>query len=123
MSKKDIKLAEMELQFAELVWKEEPIPSGELVKLCEKELQWKKSTTYTVLRKLCQRGVLQNEDSVVTAMIKEKEYYAIQSEVFVKETFQGSLPGFLAAFMSRKKLNEKQIAEIEAMIEAYREEK
>lgn len=123
MRKKEIKLAEMELQFAELVWKKEPIPSGELVKLCEKELQWKKSTTYTVLRKLCQRGVLQNEDSVVTAVIKEKEYFAIQSEVFVEDTFQGSLPGFLAAFMSRKKLSEKQIAEIEAMIEAYREEK
>ncbi len=120
---REIKLAEVELQFAELIWKSEPIPSGELVKLCEKELNWKKSTTYTVLRKLCQRKVLQNENAVVTALVKRDEYFAMQSEQFVKDTFQGSLPGFLSAFMSRHKLNEKQISEIEEMIDAYRKEK
>lgn len=117
---KEIKLAEVELQFAELIWEAEPIPSGELVKLCEKELNWKKSTTYTVLRKLCQRKVLQNEDSIVTSLIKKDEYFAIQSEQFVEDTFQGSLPGFLSAFMSRRKLSDKQVSEIEEMIEAYR---
>lgn len=116
-----IKLAEIESRFVELVWQSEPINSGELVLLCEKELNWKKSTTYTVLRRLCQKGVLKNEDAVVTSLIKKEEYYAIQSEQFVEDTFQGSLPQFLAAFMSRKKLNAKQIAQIQKMIEDYQE--
>ena len=117
---KQIKLAEVELQFAELIWESEPVPSGELVKLCEEKLNWKKSTTYTVLRKLCQRGILQNEDSVVTSLVKREEYFAIQSEQFVEDAFQGSLPGFLSAFMSRKRLSEKQITQIEEMIEDYK---
>ena len=116
-----IKLAEIESRFVELVWQSEPINSGELVLLCEKELNWKKSTTYTVLRRLCQKGVLKNEDAVVTSLIKKEEYYAIQSEQFVEDTFQGSLPQFLAAFMSRKKLSSKQIAQIQKMIEDYQE--
>lgn len=116
-----IKLAEIESRFVELIWQSEPINSGELVLLCEKELNWKKSTTYTVLRRLCQKGVLKNEDAVVTSLIKKEEYYAIQSEQFVEDTFQGSLPQFLAAFMSRKKLSAKQIAQIQKMIEDYQE--
>ena len=116
-----IKLAEIESKFVELVWQSEPINSGELVLLCEKELNWKKSTTYTVLRRLCQKGVLKNEDAIVTSLIKKEEYYAIQSEQFVEDTFQGSLPQFLAAFMSRKKLSPKQIAQIQKMIEDYQE--
>lgn len=116
-----IKLAEIESRFVELVWQSEPINSGELVLLCEKELNWKKSTTYTVLRRLCQKGVLINEDAVVTSLIKKEEYYAIQSEQFVEDTFQGSLPQFLAAFMSRKKLSPKQIAQIQKMIEDHEE--
>lgn len=116
-----IKLAEIESRFVELVWQSEPINSGELVLLCEKELNWKKSTTYTVLRRLCQKGVLKNEDAIVTSLIKKDEYYAIQSEQFVEDTFHGSLPQFLAAFMSRKKLNPKQIAQIQKMIEDYQE--
>lgn len=115
------RLAETESKFVELIWRKEPIPSGELVKLCEKELNWKKSTTYTVLRRLCQQGVLQNEDAIVTAKIKRDEYYGIQSEQFVEDTFQGSLPQFMAAFMSRKKLSRKQIAEIQQLINAYKE--
>lgn len=116
-----IKLAEIESRFVELIWQSEPINSGELVLLCEKELNWKKSTTYTVLRRLCQKGVLKNEDAVVTSLIKKEEYYAIQSEQFVEDTFQGSLPQFLAAFMSRKKLSAKQIAQIQKMIEDYQD--
>ena len=116
-----IKLAEIESKFVELVWQSEPINSGELVLLCEKELNWKKSTTYTVLRRLCQKGVLKNEDAIVTSLIKKEEYYAIQSEQFVEDTFQGSLPQFLAAFMSRKKLSPKQIAQIQKMIEDYQD--
>lgn len=117
----DIKLAETEGRFAALVWEREPISSGELVQLCEKELNWKKSTTYTVLRRLCEKGILKNEDATVTSIVKREEYMALQSEQFVEETFDGSLPHFLAAFMSRKKLSKKQIEEIQHMIDTYEE--
>lgn len=116
----DIKLAETEKRFVELIWQNEPLLSGELVTLCEKELNWKKSTTYTVLRRLCQKGILQNKDSVVTSLIKKMEYMARYSEQMVEETFEGSLPQFVAAFMSRKKLSEKQIEEIQSLIDSYK---
>lgn len=115
----DFKLADAEKKFVELVWQSEPLLSGELVTLCEKELNWKKSTTYTVLRRLCQKGILQNEDSVVTSLINKMEYMARCSEETLEETFDGSLPQFVAAFMSRKKLNKKQIEEIQSLIDNY----
>lgn len=121
MAEKDIKLAEIESRFVELVWRKEPVSSGELVLLCEKELNWKKSTTYTVLRRLCQKGILKNEEAVVTSVIKKEEYMARCSEQIVEDTFEGSLPQFVAAFMSRKKLNRKQIDEIQKLIDAYKE--
>ncbi|HBA49341.1 MAG TPA: BlaI/MecI/CopY family transcriptional regulator [Lachnospiraceae bacterium] len=117
----DIKLAETESRFAELIWQNEPIPSGELVALCERELNWKKSTTYTVLRRLCQKGILQNENAVVTSRIKKEEYMALCSEQVLEDIFEGSLPRFVAAFMSRKKLNRKQIDEIQKLIDSYGE--
>lgn len=117
----DIKIAETEYKFAELIWEREPIGSGELVKLCEKELNWKKSTTYTVLRRLCEKGIFQNQSAQVTSLIKKEEYMALCSEQFVEETFEGSLPMFLAAFMRRKKLSKKQITEIQQMIDSYEE--
>ena len=112
----ELKLGVVETRFADIIWQNEPIPSGELVKICEKELSWKKPTTYTVLRKLCERGIFQNQDSVVTSLISREEYYAKWSEQFVEETFKGSFPAFLAAFSSRKKLSEKDIAELEKLI-------
>ena len=115
----DFKLADAEKKFVELVWQREPLLSGELVALCERELNWKKSTTYTVLRRLCQKGILQNEDSVVTSLINKMEYMARCSEETLEETFDGSLPQFVAAFMSRKKLNKKQIEEIQSLIDNY----
>lgn len=121
MAEKDIKLAEIESRFVELVWRKEPVSSGELVLLCEKELNWKKSTTYTVLRRLCQKGILKNEEAVVTSVIKKEEYMARCSEQIVEDTFEGSLPQFVAAFMSRKKLSRKQIDEIQKLIDAYKE--
>ena len=102
------------------VWEKEPVESGELVKLAQQELEWKKSTTYTVLKRLCQRGLFQNTDGVVTSIISRAEYYALQSEKFVEDTFEGSLPAFLAAFTARKKLSEKEIAELQALIDASR---
>ena len=116
----DFKLADAEKKFVELVWQREPLLSGELVSLCERELNWKKSTTYTVLRRLCQKGILQNEDSVVTSLINKMEYMARCSEETLEETFDGSLPQFVAAFMSRKKLNKKQIEEIQSLIDNYK---
>lgn len=118
----DIKLGAVESRFAEIIWNSEPVASGRLVKLCEKELNWKKPTTYTVLRKLCERGIFQNENGIVSSKIKKDEFYAMQSEKFIDETFAGSLPSFLAAFSKRKSLSKKDIEEIEKMISTYREE-
>lgn len=108
----DYKLGEIEKRFADLIWDNEPINSGELVKLAEKELTWKKSTTYTILRRLCERGIFQNNESVVTSQISKEEFMARQSEQFVEETFNGSLPKFLTAFSRRKKLSETEIKEV-----------
>lgn len=115
----DIRLGEIESRFVELIWQREPIASGDLVMLCEQELNWKKSTTYTVLRRLCQKGILRNEDAVVTSRIKKQEYMARCSEQVLEDTFEGSLPRFVAAFMSRKKLSRKQIQEIQKLIDEY----
>lgn len=118
----NMELGEVQLQFAEIVWREEPIASGELVKICEKELNWKKPTTYTVLRKLCEKGLLQNRDGTVTSLLSREEYYSVKSEQFVENTFEGSLPAFLAAFTSRKKLSKNEVDEIQRMIDAFRKE-
>ncbi len=114
------KLAPIETIFANLIWSHEPISSGELVKLCEKELGWKKSTTYTILKRLCNRGIFQNQHSIVTSLISHQDYLALQSQNFVEETFEGSLPLFLAAFTRRRKLSQKEIAELQKWIEENR---
>lgn len=115
------KLGVIETRFAELIWAHAPISSGELVKLCLQELEWKKSTTYTVLKKLCDQGLFQNDGGMVTTLVSREEFYALQSEKFVEENFHGSLPAFLAAFTARKSLSEKEIAEIRRMIDAIGE--
>lgn len=116
----DTKLGVVETHFAEIIWANEPLASGELVKICTKELGWKKSTTYTVLKKLCERGLFQNREGTVSSLISKQEFQAMQSEQFVEETFEGSLPQFLTAFASRKKLSDKEIAEIQRIIDANR---
>ena len=113
----DYRLGEMEQRFAQLIWAHEPIGSGELVKLCEKELNWKKSTTYTCLKRLCEKGIFQNEDGIVTSILSQEEFVAKQSEQFVEDTFKGSLPGFLAAFCSRKKLSKDEVEALKRIIE------
>ena len=118
----DMKLGVVESRFAEIVWKNEPIHSRELAKICEKELNWKRPTTYTVLRKLCERGLFQNQKGIVTSIISKQEFHAIQSEKFVEDTFQGSLPAFLTAFVSRKPLTTDEISKIKEMIDSYEEE-
>lgn len=109
----------MERRFADLTWDNEPINSGELVKLCEKEFGWKKSTTYTMLRRLCDKGLFQNLDAVVSSILTREEFLTLQSEQFVDETFDGSLPLFLAAFAQRKQLTEKEIRELQKLIDEH----
>ena len=115
------RLGVVEQKFASLIWENEPISSGELVKLCLKELEWKKSTTYTVLKKLCDKGIFRNENGSVTSVISQEKFFALQSKSFVDETFEGSLPAFIAAFTKNQTLSKKDIAEIRAMIDAYGE--
>ena len=118
----ELRLGIVESRFADLIWANEPLHSRDLVQLCQKELNWKKPTTYTVLRKLCEKGIFQNTDSMVTSRISRREFYAMQSEKFVEQSFAGSLPAFLAAFTARKALTQEEIAEIRRMIDSMGEE-
>ena len=116
----ELRMGAIESRFADMIWENEPVPSPELVKLAEREFNWKKSTTYTVLKRLCERGIFQNQSGIVTSLISRQDFYAVQSEKFVEETFSGSLPAFLAAFTTRKKLSEEEIAELQALIDQSR---
>lgn len=115
------KLGAVESRFADIIWSYEPLPSRELVALCQQQLNWKKPTTYTVLRKLCERGIFKNQDGLVSSVISRQEFYAMQSEKFVEETFDGSLPAFLAAFTTRKNLTAEEVANIRSLIASYEE--
>ena len=119
---KDMELGAVQERFADIVWENEPVGSGELVKICESRLNWKKPTTYTVLRKLCEKGLLQNENGVVSSRISRDEFYSAKSEQIIDESYDGSLPAFVAAFISKKKLTHKEVQEIQAMIDTFREE-
>ena len=111
------KLGVIEARFADLIWQNQPLSSGTLVRLCEEELGWKKSTTYTVLKKLCQRGIFRNECGEVAALISREEFFSAQSRRFVEESFDGSLPAFIAAFSAGKGLSAEEIAQIRRMID------
>ncbi|WP_072904613.1 BlaI/MecI/CopY family transcriptional regulator [Hathewaya proteolytica] len=113
------KLAETESKFAQIIWDNEPISSGELVRKCEEKFNWKKSTTYTVLKKLCQRGIFKNEDAIVTSVITREQFDCIKSKEFVKESFSGSLPKFLAAFMGEKKIDKEEAKRLKDIIDKY----
>ncbi len=115
----ELKIGMVEAQFAEIIWENEPMTTKELVSVCEKELNWKRTTTYTVLKKLCEKGIFKTENSTVTSLISKEEFYAIQSEQFVSDTFMGSLPAFIAAFTTRKKPTAKEIDEIRRMIDSF----
>ena len=117
------KVFESEYRFCLILWERQPVKSGELVNLCRERLGWKPTTTYTVLKKLCVRGIFQNHNSMVTSLISQEEFYAAESEAFVEERFSGSLPAFLAAFIRRKKLTDKEIEELQRLIDASRREK
>lgn len=118
----DYRLARGEAKFAELIWRNEPITSMDLVKLCEKEMNWKKSTTYTVLKKLCEKGLFQNKNTIVSSLIKKDEFYARQSRRFVEDIFGGSLPKFLTAFIGGSSLSDRQAEELKKLIDRHKEE-
>lgn len=117
----EYKLGVVESHFADIVWTNEPMSTGELVKLCEAELNWKRTTTYTVLKKLGEKGIFRLQDGIVTSLISREDYYAAQSEKFVSETFDGSLPAFFAAFTKRKSVSRKELEEIRRMIDSFEE--
>ncbi len=114
----ELKLAVVESRFADIIWQNEPIASRELAKVCERELGWKRTTTYTVLKKLCDRGIFQNQDGIVCSLLSKADFYGMQGQQLVEEAFDGSLPAFIAAFTKRKALSQEEIAEIRRMIDS-----
>lgn len=118
----DCQMGAVEARFADIIWENEPLSSAELVKKSEKAFNWKKSTTYTVLKRLCEKGIFLNEGGRVTSLVSRQEFYSRQSEKFVDETFGGSLPAFLAAFTSRKRLSEREVEQLRKMVDSYKEE-
>ena len=115
-----ITLGEMESRFAEIIWESGDIPSGKLVKICREKFDWKKSTTYTMLKRLCEKGIFENDGGIVRAVISKDEFAAIKGEELVEESYGGSLPKFLAAFAGRTKIAPEELDEIQKIIDDYR---
>ena len=115
----DGRLGTVESRFADIVWTNAPLTTGELIKLCERELHWKRTTTYTVLKKLCERGLFQLENSVVSVLMPREDYYAKCSKQFVDDVFQGSLPAFITAFTSKQRLSQEEVRQIREMIDSW----
>lgn len=115
----ETRLGAVEGHFADIVWDHAPLTTKELVALCEQELHWKRTTTYTVLKKLCNRGIFAMNDSMVTVRISREEFHAMQSEEIVDNVFHGSLPAFIAAFATRKDLNREELDEIQKLIDSF----
>ena len=114
-----MKLSDSEYRFMQIVWDHAPLGSGKLVELCLQHLGWKKSTTYTTLKKLCDKGYLQNEQAVVSVLISKEQAHTQESDYFVNRTFGGSLPQFLTAFLGEKKLSRSEVLELKKMIEEH----
>lgn len=112
------KVFESEYRFCLLLWEHEPVKSSELVKLCQEKLGWKKTTTYTVIKRLSQRGVVKSENSVVTSLVSKDQVQAAEMEELMEKTFEGSIPAFLAAFTRQRKLSEREIGEIRRMLDS-----
>lgn len=117
----ELKLCESDYRFMSVIWENEPVTSRKLVDLCAQKLGWKKSTTYTTLKKLCDKGFAQNIETVVSSLILQSQVQLYESERFVERTFEGSLPRFLIAFLGGKTLSEKEAAELKRLIDAHRE--
>lgn len=115
------KIFESEYRFCEILWENEPVTSSELVRLCRERLEWKKSTTYTVIRRPSERGVLKSEDAVVTSLVSREDAQSAESTEVVERTFSGSLPSFIAAFTRKKNLSRQEIDEIQKIIDNYKD--
>lgn len=118
----EIQLGNLETKFAEMIWEKEPVTSSELVKMAAAELDWKRTTTHTVLRRLIDKGLFMNENGTVTSLVSKQEFYSMQSRKFVDDSFNGSLPAFIAAFASGKKLSQSEVDEIQKMIDEFKGE-
>ncbi|MCI9123535.1 MAG: BlaI/MecI/CopY family transcriptional regulator [Eubacterium sp.] len=116
------KLGEMEARFADLIWAQAPIRSGDLAKLCEKQFDWKRTTTYTMLKRLCSRGIFSNENGTVLIKMTKEEFQAGQGSAFIQEHFEGSLPLFLTAFSRKNKLKKEDVEKLQQLIDSYRKE-
>lgn len=113
----EIQLGVIEARFADIIWEHEPVTSSELVKLAAEAFTWKRTTTHTVLKRLCEKGLFQNNKGTVTCLISRSQFYSLQSKKFVEETFDGSLPAFIAAFTKNSPLTTKEAAEIRKIID------
>lgn len=119
----DLQMGAIESRFADIIWQHEPLSAAELAKYSEEQLTWKKTTSYTVLKRLCDKGIFKNENGIVTSLISREAFYAMRSEKFVEETFDGSLPAFLAAFTAGRKLTPEEVTYLRRMVAAHEEEK
>ncbi len=115
------KIFESEYRFCEILWENEPVSSSELVRLCNEKLEWKKSTTYTVIRRLSERGILKSEGAVVTSLVSREDVQSAESAEVVDRTFSGSLPSFIAAFTRKKQLSKQEVDEIQKIIDTYKD--
>lgn len=117
---RELRMGTAEAKFADMIWDNEPVSSGDLAKLANQAFGWKKTTAFTVLKRLCERGLFQNQNGTVTSLLSREAFYARHSELYVEETFGGSLPAFLAAFGTRKKLTDKEVDEVQKIIDSMR---
>ena len=117
----NLKLCESDYRFMTIIWDNEPLASGKLVELCRERLGWKKSTTYTTLKKLCEKGFARNSDTIVSSLVARDQVQAYASEHFVEQTFAGSLPKFLVAFLGDKKISDEEAAELKRLIDEHKE--
>ena len=117
----ELRLCESDYRLMTVIWENEPVSSGKLVEICGKKLGWKKSTTYTTLKKLCEKGFAQNRETIVSSLIPKENVQAYASEHFVEHTFEGSLPGFLASFLGGKTISDREAAELKRLIDEHKE--
>ena len=115
------KIFESEYRFCLILWEHEPISSGKLVELCKEHLGWSKATTYTVIRRLSERGILKNENTIVTSLVSKEEAQKSRLEEMVEETFEGSMPAFIAAFSKGKRLSREDVEQLRQLIDSYEE--
>jgi len=116
------KIHEGEYRFCLILWEHEPVKSKELVRLCQEQLGWKSTTTYTIIKRLSERGILKNENTIVTSLVSKDQVQAAEIDELVEKKFEGSLPAFLAAFARHQKLSDREVDALQAMIDQYRKE-